>query len=140
MVHKTRHEQQIVPKSSPIGQGFLGSRVVLKGLGTQRFDKKRGQEAVWAKVVRAKSGQKDKKTWKKQKNTLPFTQNKQMKKQIKKMENISPPPSQTKKNEKVLKERKSNQNIVQTRKNIFSYSSSSSFFEFFDFCEFWKFV
>ena len=32
MAQKSRHEQQIVPKSSP------GSRMVLKGLGTKLFD------------------------------------------------------------------------------------------------------
>ena len=49
MAQKTRPEQQIVPKSSPIGQGFLGSRMVRKGLGTKRFDqKKKEQKAVWA--------------------------------------------------------------------------------------------
>ena len=40
MAQKTRHEQQSVPKSSPIGHGFLGSRMVRKGLGTKRFEKK----------------------------------------------------------------------------------------------------
>ena len=48
---KTRHEQQIVPKSSPIGQGFLGSRMVRQGFGPKRFDQKKwsGPKVVWAK-------------------------------------------------------------------------------------------
>ena len=33
MAQKTKHEQQIVPKSSPIGQRFLGPRMVCKGFG-----------------------------------------------------------------------------------------------------------
>ena len=41
MAQKTRHEQQIVPKSSPIGQGFLESSMVRKGFGTKRFDQKK---------------------------------------------------------------------------------------------------
>ena len=74
MVPKTRHEQQIVPKSSAIGQCFLGSRMVRTGLGTKRFDQKKlsgprgglGQKWCGPKVVRAKSGQKNQKTWEKQ--------------------------------------------------------------------------
>ena len=50
MVQKTRHEQQIVLKS---GQGFLGSRMVRKGLGTERFVKKRAKRRSGPKVVRA---------------------------------------------------------------------------------------
>ena len=42
MTPKSRHEQQILPKSSPIGQGFSRSRMALKGLGTKRFDQKKG--------------------------------------------------------------------------------------------------
>ena len=64
MAQKSRHEQQSVPKSSPIAQGFLVSRMVLKGLGTKRFDQKKDQEAVWAK-----SGQKNQKTWKNKEKT-----------------------------------------------------------------------
>ena len=67
MAQKTRHEQQIVPKTR-----FLVSRMVRIGLGTKRFDQKGGQKAVWANsgvgqkwcgpnVVR-----KTKKTWKKE--------------------------------------------------------------------------
>ena len=41
MAQKTRHEQQIVPKSSLIGQGILGSRMIRKGLGTKRFVQKK---------------------------------------------------------------------------------------------------
>ena len=47
MAQKTRHEQQIVPKSSPIGQGFLGVKD-----GSQRF----GHKTVHEKKERAKSG------------------------------------------------------------------------------------
>ena len=36
-------------EARPIGQGFLGSKMVRKGLGTKRFDPKKGQEAVSAK-------------------------------------------------------------------------------------------
>ena len=83
MVQKTRHEQQVVPKSSPIGQGFFGSRMVRKGLGTKRFDQKKGPRR------RAKSGAGQKWSEKPQnmekqmkKKPLTFTQNKnKMKKQ-----------------------------------------------------------
>ena len=55
MAQQARHDQQI-PKSSSIGQGFLGSAKVWVRNGL--IKKKKGQEAVWVKVVRAKSGQK----------------------------------------------------------------------------------
>ena len=61
VTQKIRHEQQI-PKSSPVGQVFLGSRMVRKGLGTKRFDQKKGprgglgQKLCGPKVVRVKSG------------------------------------------------------------------------------------
>ena len=48
MAQKSRHVQQIVPKSSPVGQGFLGSRMVLKGLGTKRFDQKKKRAKRWS--------------------------------------------------------------------------------------------
>ena len=54
MAQKTRHEQQIVPKSSPIGQGFLGQGWFVK---VWRFDQKKGaKRRSGPKVVWAKSG------------------------------------------------------------------------------------
>ena len=50
MAHKTRHEQQIVPKSSPIGQGFPGQRWFAKVWAHDQ------QKWSGPKVVRAKSG------------------------------------------------------------------------------------
>ena len=79
MAQKTRHEQQIVPNSSPIGQGFLGSRMVRTGLGTTQFDQKKlsgPRGGLGPKVVRAKSSQKNKKHGKNKifkKNPLFFT-------------------------------------------------------------------
>ena len=46
---KTRHEQQIVPKNSPIGQVFWGQGWFSKVWAQNGLIKKRGQEAVWAK-------------------------------------------------------------------------------------------
>ena len=46
---------QLFPNSSPTGQGFLGSRMVRKGLGTTPFDrKKQSGKLSGSKVVRAK--------------------------------------------------------------------------------------
>ena len=66
MAQKTRHEQQIVPKNSPIGQGFLG-----QGWFAKRFVKKRAKRRSGPKVMWAKSGAGQKwsekpNTWKKQ--------------------------------------------------------------------------
>ena len=72
MARKTRHEQQIVPKSSPIGQVFFGTRMVLKGLGTKRFDQKKGPRGVWAKTgAGQKWSEKQKKKHGEKKNLSP---------------------------------------------------------------------
>ena len=82
MEQKSRHEQQIVPKSSPIGQGFLGSRMVLKGLENGLI-KKRPKRSGPIVVRKTKNMEKQIK-----KETLSPSQNKNRKKipQIKKME------------------------------------------------------
>ena len=46
--------------SPPNGQGFLGSKMVRKGLATKRFDKKGAKRRSGLKVLCAKSGQKKK--------------------------------------------------------------------------------
>ena len=142
VAQKTRHEQQIVPKSSPSGQGFLGSRMVRKGLGTKRFDQKKGaKRRSGPKVVWAKSGagqklsQKPKNMEKQIKNKnipLPSTQNKE-KKKSKKSKN----QQQNQKMKKCLKKIKSN--IAQTRKKsknqFFLLSLLFYFFIFCDLCD-----
>ena len=40
MAQTTGHDQQVVPNNSPIGQGFLVSEMVRKGLDTKRFNQK----------------------------------------------------------------------------------------------------
>ena len=146
MAQKTRHEQQIVPKSSPIGQGFLGSRMVRKFLGTKRFVRKKScQEAVWAKsgmdqkwcgpkVVRNPSPLPPKKK-KPFSFTQPRTKNVKTKKEkipkSKKMEKcLSSPASQTKKsknqkiNNKIKKIKNAKRKKIKSKycsnKNIFS--------------------
>ena len=70
-------------RATPLAQVFRGPGWFAKvwaqnGLIQKRGKKRPGPKVVWAKVVRAKSGQKNSKTWKKtnKKKTLPFTQNK----------------------------------------------------------------
>ena len=124
MGQKTRHEQQIVPKSSPS-----------KGLGTKRFDIKKGQEAVWAKsgvgqkwcgpkVVRktkkhGKTNQKISLTPKKMKKNRKMPRIKKMEKYLSSPlpdQRIKKNQQQNQKIQKMLKERESKQNIAQTRK------------------------
>ena len=130
---KTRHEQQILEEQAKV---FLGSRMVRKGLGTKRFDQKKGprgggQKWCGSKVVRADSGQeKTKKNMEKTKKNSPFHPKQKIKVKKKSTKNgkislLSPPrpknqenqknQQQNQKIEKMLKERKSNQNIAQTR-------------------------
>ena len=109
MAQKTRHEQQIVPKSSPIGQGFLGSRTVRKGWGTKRFDQKKkvqgglGQKWYGPKVVR-KTNKNIEKTIFKKESLFPSPKTKNVKTQKRKKtpksnkwENSSPPRPKNKK-------------------------------------------
>ena len=70
---KSRHEQQIVPKSSPIGQGFWCQGWFSKVWAQNGFKSGAGQ--MWSEKP---------KNWKnksKEKIPLPFTQNKKMQKQ-----------------------------------------------------------
>ena len=103
MAQKTRHEQQIVPKSNPIGPSFSGSRMVRKGLGTKRFDSKKEPEAAWAKSGVGKSGagqkrsEKPKNMEKQIKKTLSFSKTKnKMKKE--KQKNTKSTKNEKKKN------------------------------------------
>ena len=98
----------------PIGQGFLGSKMVRKGLGTKRFDQKKGPRGcLGQKWCGPNEVRKTKKTWKnKSKKEIslspsPKTKNEKTKKKkknipkIKKMKNLSPPRPKNQKNQKI---------------------------------------
>ena len=78
----TRHEQQIVPKNSPIGHVFWGQGWFSKVWAQNGLIKKRGQEAVWANSGQKWCGPKVARKNRKHGN---------------KSKNLSPPSSQTKK-------------------------------------------
>ena len=113
MAQKTRHEQQIVPKTSPIGQGFWGQGWFAKFWAQNGLIQKKGprgglgQKWCGPKMVRAQNVQKNSKNGK----TITFfkkpsplhPKQRTKKKSIKNGKNLSPPTSQTKKSKKKSK-------------------------------------
>ena len=116
MTQKTRHEQHIVPKSSPIANFFQKKNELKMKMRKIPcfFQKSKCKFLFFSPSIRKNFKKKKKKHGKTKiiKKTLSFTQNKQLKKQQKnpqhekkeqkhgETKNLSPPPSQSKKSKK----------------------------------------